>query len=69
MENLPFTIENKILSLTRRADRVIVYSMTGSVILHEMNVTNLALDFREPMVILTIRMADQMYQYKYVSTP
>ena len=67
IENLPFSIANKTLQINQRADRVIVYSMTGRVILHEKNISSLALELNDPIAILTIELGDKLYRYKYVN--
>jgi hypothetical protein len=63
----PITIVNKILQIHGKADRVLVCSMTGRVILHVRDVSDLALEFKEPIVFLAIEMADKTYRYKYVN--
>ena len=66
-ENPPFTIVNTTLQIQGKADRVMVCSMTGRVILHVRDVSDLALDFKEPSVLIAIQMADKLYRYKYVN--
>ena len=66
-ENPPFTIVNTTLQIQGKADRVMVCSMTGRVILHVRDVSDLALDFKEPSVLIAIQMADKMYRYKYLN--
>ncbi len=67
IKDLPFTIKNKTLQLCHRADRIVVYSMTGRVILHELNISSLALEFNEPIAILSIELDDKLYRYKYIN--
>ncbi len=66
-EDIPFTIQNKTLQLNRKADRIVVYSMSGSVILEEKNISSLALEFNEPVAILSIWSGDKQYRYKYIN--
>jgi len=66
-ENPPFTIVNKTLQIHGKADRILVCSMTGRVILHVMDVSELVLEWDEPIVFLAIQMADKTYRYKYVN--
>ena len=63
----PFAIVNKTLQIHGKADRILVFSMTGRVILHVSDVSDLALEFKEPIVFLAIQMADKTYRYKYVN--
>jgi hypothetical protein len=66
-ENPPFSIVNKTLQIHGKADRILVCSMTGRVIQHVSDVSDLALEFKEPIVFLAIQMADKTYRYKYVN--
>ncbi len=66
-EEFPFTIANKTLQINQRADRIIVYSMTGRVILHEKNISSLKLELNEAIAIISIELGDRLYRYKYVN--
>jgi len=67
MEDFPFTIANKTLQISQKADRIVVYSLTGRVILHEKNISSLALEIDEAIAILSIELGDKLYRYKYVN--
>jgi len=67
MEDFPFTIANKTLQIGQNADRIIVYSMTGRVILHEKNISSLKLELNEAIGIISIELGDKLYRYKYVN--
>lgn len=66
-ENPPFNIVNKTLQIHGKADRIMVCSMTGRVIMHVRDVSYLALEFKEPIVFVAIQMANKTYRYKYVN--
>jgi hypothetical protein len=64
-ENPPYSIVNGTLQIQGRADRVMVCSMTGRVIRHVRDVSELVLACNEPIVFITIQMADKTYHCKY----
>ncbi len=66
-EERPFSIVGNTLQIDQKADRIVVCSMTGRVILHKKNSSSLALEFNEPVVILSIELGDKLYHYKYVN--
>ena len=66
-KNLPFAIVNNTLHIKHKADRVTAYSITGRVILHARDVSDLALEFKDPIVFLTIQLGETLYRYKYVN--
>jgi len=65
-DELPFTLMNRSLQMKGVADQVLVHSITGRLILHARDVSNLVLDVEEPVLIISIRMKDQIYHYKHV---
>jgi hypothetical protein len=65
----PFAIVNRSLQIKGVADQIMVHSITGRLIRHARNVSFLALDVEEPVLIISIRMKDKMVHYKYVNVP
>jgi hypothetical protein len=64
-EDLPYTINNKTLQIRQRPNRVIIYSMTGQVILQERNLSSLPLEFDQAIVIINMEIGDMVYHLKY----
>jgi hypothetical protein len=65
--NLPFAIVNNTLHIKHKADQVTAYSMNGKVILQARDVSDLVLEFKDPIVFLTIQLGETWYRYTYVT--
>ena len=65
-ETPPYSIVNGSLQIQGMADRVMVCSMTGRVIQYVRDVSELVLEWNEPIVFISIQMADKTYRCKFV---
>ncbi len=65
--DLPYIISNRTLQINNLPNKVIIYSLSGQVILQESNCSSLPLEFNQAIVIINMEIGNKMYRMKYVN--